>query len=264
MNAPHSPSTDDPGVGALSDKERETLRLILRGHDAKSMARELGLSVHTINERLRDARRKLHVSSSREAARRLLAVEGADPQKIGDNLFRDAHRGTVGAQEARLPWGRWATPRRARTLAGVTLMSLILAALLLPASPLTILSGSTPATAKAEGQSEAAAAAAARAARDWLALLDRSDWAATYRGTGRQFQSLNTLATWSDVSTQMRARFGAAVKRELIANEYVPAPPAGYQLVKFRADYANGAGLVETLSLVEEAGQWKVVGITIG
>ena len=47
----------------LTDKERQTLRLILRGHDAKSSARALGLSVHTVNERLREARRKLGVTS---------------------------------------------------------------------------------------------------------------------------------------------------------------------------------------------------------
>jgi len=55
-------------VSTLTDREKETLRLLLSGHDAKSIARELGLSVHTVNERLRDARRRLHVSSSREAA----------------------------------------------------------------------------------------------------------------------------------------------------------------------------------------------------
>ena len=66
------------GVRALTEKEKQTLRLIVRGHDAKSSARDLGLSVHTINERLRDARRKLAVSSSREAARMLLAAEGGD------------------------------------------------------------------------------------------------------------------------------------------------------------------------------------------
>lgn len=63
-------------VDALSEKEKQTLRLIVRGHDAKSTARTLGLSVHTINERLRDARRKMAVSSSREAARLLLEAEG--------------------------------------------------------------------------------------------------------------------------------------------------------------------------------------------
>ena len=44
---------------APTEKEKQTLRLIVRGHDAKSLARHLGLSVHTVNERLRDARRKL-------------------------------------------------------------------------------------------------------------------------------------------------------------------------------------------------------------
>ena len=34
---------------ALTEKEKQTLRLIVRGHDAKSVARSLGLSVHTIN-----------------------------------------------------------------------------------------------------------------------------------------------------------------------------------------------------------------------
>jgi DNA-binding CsgD family transcriptional regulator len=53
---------------ALTEREKQTLRLIVRGHDAKSIARSLDLSVHTINERLRDARRKMAVSSSREAA----------------------------------------------------------------------------------------------------------------------------------------------------------------------------------------------------
>ena len=57
------------GLQKLSEREVEVLRLLLAGHDAKSVARLLGLSVHTINERLREARRKLGVSSSREAAR---------------------------------------------------------------------------------------------------------------------------------------------------------------------------------------------------
>lgn len=63
-------------VERLTDRERETLRLLGQGHEAKSIASVLGLSVHTVNERLRSARRKLSVSSSREAARMLLGYEG--------------------------------------------------------------------------------------------------------------------------------------------------------------------------------------------
>jgi DNA-binding CsgD family transcriptional regulator len=67
------------GYRALTEKEKQTLRLLVSGYDAKSMARELGLSVHTVNERLRDARRKMAVSSSREAARQLHKAELGPP-----------------------------------------------------------------------------------------------------------------------------------------------------------------------------------------
>ena len=70
-------------VEGLSDRERETLRLLGRGHDAKSIAAALHLSVHTVNERLRAARRKLGVSSSREAARLLLAHDATS--EAGEN-----------------------------------------------------------------------------------------------------------------------------------------------------------------------------------
>jgi DNA-binding CsgD family transcriptional regulator len=59
----------------LTDKEREALSLIAQGHDAKSAARLLSISTHTIYERLRRAREKLGTANSREAAR---AYFGAD------------------------------------------------------------------------------------------------------------------------------------------------------------------------------------------
>jgi DNA-binding CsgD family transcriptional regulator len=64
------------GLSRLTTREREVLRLLARGHDIKSVASELGVSAGAVNERLREARRKLGVSSSREAARILAADEG--------------------------------------------------------------------------------------------------------------------------------------------------------------------------------------------
>ena len=75
------------GLAQLTEKEKETLRLMVRGHDAKSMARELSLSVHTINDRLRAARRKLGVTSSKEAARKLFAINGLDHIKQFNRVF---------------------------------------------------------------------------------------------------------------------------------------------------------------------------------
>jgi DNA-binding CsgD family transcriptional regulator len=63
---------------ALSDKELEILRLLAGGHTVKSIAAGLGRSEASINERLREARRKTGVGSSRELARQLAA------QKIWD------------------------------------------------------------------------------------------------------------------------------------------------------------------------------------
>jgi hypothetical protein len=58
------------------------------------MAQELGLSVHNVNERLRDAQRKMAVSSRRQAAR-LLRTPGLDgPQSLGDKHLGDAEAAT--------------------------------------------------------------------------------------------------------------------------------------------------------------------------
>lgn len=125
------------GIQALTEKEKETLRLLVSGYDAKSMARHPGLSVHTVNERLRDARRK------------------------------------------------------------------------------------------------------------------------------QSFKTLNTLETRARVARQVQGPLGALKARVLLSEEAVPAPPYGYQMVKFRTDYANKAGAIETLSLVREGGSWRVVGVMV-
>ncbi len=256
------------GLNALTEKEKQTLRLILRGHDAKSAARELALSVHTVNERLRDARRKLGVTSSREAARRLLAEENLEtpPQIHADKPLRDASAAAVAAEETASAARRWAWfglgPGLALPTIGVLAMSLILAALLLPASPLSVLAPAPAVMTAAAAESEAAGAA--RAAEDFLKLIDESRWADSYAATGAQFRQRNSLERWADVSEKVRSPLGKLLTRNLTTNEFVPAPPEGYQLVKFASSYADGTNQVESLSLAWEDGAWKVVGIVIG
>jgi DNA-binding CsgD family transcriptional regulator len=59
----------------LHEREKAVLRLLLHGFDVKASANELQISPNVVNERLRDVRRKLGVTSSREAARILAASE---------------------------------------------------------------------------------------------------------------------------------------------------------------------------------------------
>lgn len=65
----------------LSEAERTVLRLLAQGHTVKSIASALGSTPTAINERLRQARRKTGVGSSREVARLLSAHENR-PEKI--------------------------------------------------------------------------------------------------------------------------------------------------------------------------------------
>ena len=56
-------------LSRLNEAERRVLRLLAEGHTAKSIAAELATSPAAVNERLREARRKTGVGSSRELAR---------------------------------------------------------------------------------------------------------------------------------------------------------------------------------------------------
>lgn len=249
------------GIPALTGKEKEALRLILVGHDAKSSARELGLSVHTINERLRIARRKLAVTSSRQAARILRESETGARQNLVHEQIGDAPKraGDEGPNQSltRLAAGQDHRPRNA-VLFGATAMTIFLAALAVIASP-------TPDSAADSRPAAIAAndAAVEVAAREWLALVDAGDWQSSFAATGDGFRAVNTAEGWEAASRKARIPLGAPVTRTAIAFEHLPVPPAGAQLVRFRTDFAARAGAVETLSLQMEQGRLKVVGYFI-
>ena len=67
----------------LTAREKDCLRLVLHPMRAKEIARATGLSVHTVNDHLRSARRKLGTSDSVTAAQMLRAHEGDPPKILG-------------------------------------------------------------------------------------------------------------------------------------------------------------------------------------
>jgi DNA-binding CsgD family transcriptional regulator len=253
------------GFPSLTEKEKQTLRLLVTGYDAKSMARYLGLSVHTINERLRDARRKLGTSSSREAARLLREAEGQDPEMFGDKALggaRTADAAQMPLQPARGD-GNW---RRTGWIVGgfavtISLALLALSALSGPApTPTTV---TVTAAAASVSPTPASEAAAIDAARQFLALLDRDDWAASWQATHKSFQLLNTVEWWSQASEKVRGDVGTIKSRELLTVDFAPAPPNGYWTVRFKASYSKKGSVIETLQLASENGGWKVAAISV-
>ena len=249
------------GYTALTEKEKETLRLLLDGHDAKSLARHLDLSVHTINERLREARRKLAVSSSRAAARLLREEEERLPKSLGDKSL-GAVPGSGVVEQPRSPAGPGGVFRRYDRVIGGLLVSIAVSLAIVVASSLGggVQTSDPQAAAPASTPAEAAVT---EAARHWLALVDASDWQASRDATGQSFRKANTVGRWTEASKSVRVPLGAMKSRKLITANVTPAPPNGYWTVRFRTEFADKADVVETVALVHEGGTWKVAGYPI-
>ena len=259
-------------IDSLSEKEKATLRLIVRGHDAKSAARELALSVHTINERLRNARRKLAVTSSREAGRMLLASETATYENPAYNGLGEASAQEPGDHPATGPRRIGESPgserNRAFLIAGV--IAMILATLVTIAlvgadqepSDDIIVASTEPPAAAISGTDEGIELQTA--AREWLALVDRSDWQKSHNIAGTVFRQSITVAGFEDAVRQARQPLGDVIEREFVSAEPVPGPPSGYILATFLTDFENRSSAVELVTLDREAGNWKVVGYFIG
>ena len=248
------------GLDALTDKEKETLRLMVRGHDAKSMARELSLSVHTINERLRASRRKLGVTSSREAARLLLENEQGVAEKFVDDALGDAPQASL-IQSASIT-----QPARSRALwiGGIAMFSIALvAALALDVSHSDRPVGD-PATPIETAQVETFEASA----REWLELVDAFDWEASFAAAGRTFRDPNNVTMWREASQDARVPLGAVLLRKAQTVEFEqsdPADPGSHHQAKvvFETDFETRDGVMETVALRQEEGRWKVVGYLI-
>lgn len=83
---------DATALAALTDAEKEVLRLYLETTDPKQIALRIGRSHHAVDQRLRSARGKLGVSRTLDAARQLAAAEG------GATYEAEVWRSIVGRQ----------------------------------------------------------------------------------------------------------------------------------------------------------------------
>lgn len=250
---------------ALTEKEKETLRLLVRGYDTKAIAHHFELSVHTINERLRNARQKMSASSSRQAARMLLENEGDHPSFLADKFLGEAetaddllaHETPDDGHGSRIPLAM---------LTGVIIMSFIVAAVALSSLSQNAAPAIEAVQAAPEAQTSSSALAASdvmQSARQWLALVDAYNWLDSWNATGQSFKELNTSEAWASAAGEVQPAFGPVLWRTASSQEAVPAPPHGYEMVKFRTSFENKPDATETLTLVREDSTWKVVGYWI-
>lgn len=252
---------------SLNERERETLRLLLAGHDAKSISREHRLSVHTVNERLRAARRKLGVSSSREAARLLAQAEGQAPDFPAPKEFGMDRHGEGVARTA--PTGPLSWPRRHLwRFGGVLLMILAIAAAFLLANG----TGEIPpprdtAEQAARSPSPSLWADSESLALDWLHLVDQQKWSESWRKAGTIFRSQISGDDWASAIVPVRKPLGAVLSRALAsatrAASLPGAPEGEYEILVFQTDFAARKGAKETVVLAREPTGWGVSGYFI-
>lgn len=72
-------ATDLDRLARLTEGQKECLRLVYRHMSSKDIARELGISPHSVDARLRSAIRTLGVANRTDAALRLAAHEAGAP-----------------------------------------------------------------------------------------------------------------------------------------------------------------------------------------
>ena len=246
------------GYDSLTEKERETLRLLLHGHDAKSMARELGLSVHTVNERLRNARRKLDVTNSKEAARLLFERESEAPHFLGHKSLGDAHatgNGTIGRRTARMP--------RAAIIGGLLVMSLLLAKVAItlwsaPSSDLPIPARMHGSASQESIPAQADLERAENAALAIFSIVDRPDFDIEGAQSGETPANDRNFAAWNSLVERRRER-GVALGRKIERIDILGRESGNHWIVRFKTDFENLRGAYEKVTLAEHEANFVAV-----
>jgi DNA-binding CsgD family transcriptional regulator len=254
-------------IKSLSEREKETLRLLLAGHDAKSIARDLGLSVHTVNDRLREARRKLGVSSSREAARLLSLAEGEHPKSLAPKNFGMAEQEIGSHQTVRTGPLTGINHRRWWLAGGVLMLFAIVAVALLSVNGVDGPRASALASQTSAPSPAPSSAASASQARKWLMLVDQQNWSESWRDAGTIFRSQISADGWASAIVPVRKPLGAVISRSLAKvtkATSLPGVPAGeYEVLEFQTNYAAKRGAIETVVMAKEQAGWRVNGYFI-
>jgi len=108
-----------------------------------------------------------------------------------------------------------------------------------------------------------AIAPASAAATSWLAIMDAGKAAEAWDAGAPVMQGAITRDMWNKVGTEARAPLGAVKSRKQTSANFtrtLPGVPDGdYVVIQYATDFANKAGMTETVVPMRLAdGSWKV------
>lgn len=187
----------------------------------------------------------------------LLEVEGVacPPDYLRDKPIGEDRSGPMADENPAPVVGVRRGIRRPRIIIGAMFMTLVLS--LLALGGLTHMASAPPQAASTSATDPAVVEAAQR----FVQLIDQGRWADSYRLTTTSFRKLNTEQVWAATSEKVRTPLGKVVSRTLLSLDDIPAPPAGYRMVRFNTRFGPSANMVETVTLERENGEWRVAGI---
>ncbi|MDP4556520.1 DUF4019 domain-containing protein [Halomonas meridiana] len=104
-------------------------------------------------------------------------------------------------------------------------------------------------------------------ANAWLTTVDAGKYAESWQQAGGYFQSAISQAEWVDALNNARSPLGESLSRvvtESIEHDSLPGVPDGdYTIVVFESQFEHLEAAKETITLVNEASDWHVVGYFI-
>lgn len=264
----------------LTEKEKEALRLLLAGHDAKSAALELDISVHTLNDRLRAARRKLGVTTSKEAARALAEAEQPNPQSAPSEPPESFVHKPLGVREAQenpdIPTAAdrseggiiaFAARRKGILIMSFTLALALAATLFVPQSnpdPDAVVASPTgDLTFRAETEFIPARPSEAELqARRWLGLIDFGKFDESYEEAGEDLRDQYSPGKWKFGLT-LRMTKGKLEERTVSSvmrtGEFGGRKGSDFAIITFASLFEYNNLQSERVVLEKVGSEWKVI-----
>ena len=110
--------------------------------------------------------------------------------------------------------------------------------------------------------------AASTAAENWLAQVDASRYAESWKAAAELFRAAVTPAQWEQAAKAVRQPLGKRLTRKIKSATYqtaLPGAPDGeYVVIQFETSFENKQAAIETVTpMREKDGAWRVSGYFI-
>jgi hypothetical protein len=100
----------------------------------------------------------------------------------------------------------------------------------------------------------------------WAKVLDSRDFTTAYQQTSQYFKTTVPAADWAKFHNSLDS-FGINNKREFLAAEFFQGKAENkifeYIVCKFNSSFTKKKVAVETISVIREANEWKIMGYFI-